>query len=91
MNPIDEIKRLYYDATPGSIERDLKRAVALLIAMPSDDERERVAVYMDGLAQMKAEWHSTRGRGPAQPNKKRAGKAGATPGGAPRRPPRSGR
>jgi len=56
VSPFDEIKRLYYNATRGTIERDLKRAVALLKAMPSEDERERAAVYMDGLSQMRSEW-----------------------------------
>jgi hypothetical protein len=56
MNPIDEIKSLYYGTTRATIVRDLARAVALLKMLPSEDERERAAVYMDGLSQMKAEW-----------------------------------
>lgn len=62
MDPLDAIKQLYFQATAGTIERDLKRAVALLKAMPDEDARQRAAVYMDGLAQMKAEWHSSRRR-----------------------------
>ena len=58
MSPVDEIKRLYFNATQATIERDLKRAVALLKAMPNEDERQRVAVYMDGLSQMRSEWGS---------------------------------
>jgi hypothetical protein len=30
--------------------------VALLKSMPTDEERERAAVYMDGLSQMRSEW-----------------------------------
>jgi hypothetical protein len=52
-----EIKRLYYQATPGSIDRDLACAVALLKGM-APDQRERAAVYMDGLSQMRSEWTS---------------------------------
>jgi hypothetical protein len=58
VTPHDEIKHMYYNATRATIQRDLKRAVELLKAMPNDDERERVAVYMDGLSQMRSEWAS---------------------------------
>src|SRR5256885_9669796 len=51
-----EIKRLYFNTTKATIEKDLARAVALLKAMPSEDQRERAAVYMDGLSQMRSEW-----------------------------------
>jgi hypothetical protein len=56
MAPFDEIKHLYYHATRTTIERDLKRAIVLMKTMSSDAERERAAVYMDGLAQMRSEW-----------------------------------
>lgn len=56
MDPIAEIKRLYYQATKASIRKDVDRAIDLLKTLPSEEERERVAVYMDGLAQMRAEW-----------------------------------
>jgi hypothetical protein len=55
MEPIAEIKHLYYHATRASIERDLARAVDLLKSLP-EDERERAAVFMDGLSQMRSEW-----------------------------------
>jgi hypothetical protein len=51
-----EIKRLYYRTTRQTIQHDLEKALDLLKTMASDDERERVAVYMDGLAQMRSEW-----------------------------------
>jgi hypothetical protein len=60
VDPLDEIKDLYFSATRKTIDRDLKRAVTLLKSMPSDDERLRAAVYMDGLAQMRAEWRTRR-------------------------------
>ena len=55
----DEIKQLYYGATKTTIAKDLERAIALLISLESDEERERVAVYMDGLSQMRSEWGVT--------------------------------
>jgi hypothetical protein len=51
-----EIKRLYYSATRSSIHRDLARAVQLLKTMADEDDRQRAAVYMDGLSQMRSEW-----------------------------------
>jgi hypothetical protein len=64
MSPFDEIKHLYYHATRTTIQRDLKRAIALMKTMPSDAERERAAVYMDGLAQMRSEWAQAKKAGP---------------------------
>ena len=52
----EEIKRLYYGTTKQTVARDLERAIDLLISLESDEARERVAVYMDGLAQMRSEW-----------------------------------
>jgi hypothetical protein len=53
-----EIRRLYYSTTRETIHKDLARALDLLKSMPGETERERVAVYMDGLAQMRADWNS---------------------------------
>ena len=51
-----EIKRLYYETTKQTIQQDLAKALDLLKSMASEEERERAAVYMDGLAQMRSEW-----------------------------------
>jgi hypothetical protein len=51
-----EIKRLYYETTRQTIQQDLAKALDLLKSMESEEERERAAVYMDGLAQMRSEW-----------------------------------
>ena len=51
-----EIKRLYYQTTANTIQQDLAKALDLLKSMSSEEERERAAVYMDGLAQMRADW-----------------------------------
>ena len=57
-----EIKRLYYQTTAGTIQDDLARALDLLKSMNGEDERERAAVYMDGLAQMRADWSKNKKR-----------------------------
>ena len=57
--PVDvvaEIRRIYFAATRASIDRDLARAIDLLKQLPSDAERQRAAVFMDGLSQMRSEW-----------------------------------
>jgi len=51
-----EIKRLYYETTRHTIQQDLAKALDLLKSMSGEEERERAAVYMDGLAQMRSEW-----------------------------------
>jgi hypothetical protein len=51
-----EIRRLYYSTTKETIQADLTKALDLLKSLPSEAERERVAVYMDGLAQMRSDW-----------------------------------
>ena len=51
-----EIRRLYYSATKETIQTDITRALDLLKSMTTEEERERVAVYMDGLAQMRSDW-----------------------------------
>jgi len=64
VDALGEIRRLYFNATRQTIQRDLQRAVDLLKSMRDDTERQRAAVYMDGLAQMRSEWAAA-GRGRA--------------------------
>ncbi len=53
---VAEIKRLYYKTSRATITQDFAKAIDLLKTMSTEDERERVAVYMDGLSQMRADW-----------------------------------
>lgn len=62
MDPVEEIKKLYYGATKATIQRDIARAIELLKQLPNEDARQRAAVYMDGLAQMRSEWTQTKRR-----------------------------
>jgi hypothetical protein len=59
-DPLTEIKKLYYATTRATILRDFDRAIDLLKSMASEEERDRAAVYMDGLAEMRAQWQNTR-------------------------------
>jgi hypothetical protein len=51
-----EIRRLYFKTTRATIHEDLAKALDLLKSMPSEEERERATVYMEGLAQMRKDW-----------------------------------
>ena len=51
-----EIRRLYFRTTRATIDEDLAKALDLLKSMPSEEERERATVYMEGMAQMRKEW-----------------------------------
>jgi hypothetical protein len=51
-----EIKRLYYETSRQTIKRDFARAIDLAKSMTSEEERERAAVYLDGLSQMRSDW-----------------------------------
>jgi hypothetical protein len=58
---LDTIKRLYYGARPGTIGRDLARAIEILKSMATEEERERAAVFMDGLSQLRSQWRPSGG------------------------------
>ena len=56
LSPLDEIRKLYFNTTKATIKKDIARAIDLLKGMKTDEEREKAAVYMDGLSQMRSEW-----------------------------------
>jgi hypothetical protein len=58
-----EIRRLYFKTTRQTIDHDLAKALDLLKSMPSEDERERATVYMEGLAQMRSDWAQGKEKG----------------------------
>jgi len=62
VNAIEEIRRLYFEASGATIERDIARAIDLLKSMNDEDERSKAAVYMEGLAEMRKEWRGARKR-----------------------------
>lgn len=66
-----EIRRLYFSTTRQTIHADIAKALDLLKSMASEKERERATVYMEGLAQMRSDWHraSGAGRNKRQPKK----------------------
>lgn len=55
-----EIRRLYFATNKQTIDKDLAAALDLLKSMPSEDDRERATVYMEGLAEMYKDWRRKR-------------------------------
>ncbi len=51
-----EIRRIYFNTTERTIRDDLAHAIELLKSLPSEEEREKATVYMEGLAQMRRQW-----------------------------------
>ena len=51
-----QIREIYFKTTKRTIEHDIAHAIELLKSLPTEDERDKAAVYMDGLAQMRSEW-----------------------------------
>ena len=62
VDPLEEIRQLYFRTTAATIDRDFARAIDLLKTMPDEAARGRAHVYMEGLAEMRREW----GRRPGQ-------------------------
>jgi len=56
MAALAEIRRIYFKTTKKTIEHDIAHAIELLKGLPSEEEREKASVYMEGLAQMRKEW-----------------------------------
>ena len=57
---IAEIRRMYFRATPKTIQRDLERAIDILKTLRSDEERSKASVYMEGLNELRKEWKGSR-------------------------------
>lgn len=55
-----EIRRIYFKTSRQTIEHDLAHAIELLKSLPTEDDREKATVYMQGLADMRREWSGAR-------------------------------
>ncbi|MBI2189301.1 MAG: hypothetical protein HYU37_19560 [Acidobacteria bacterium] len=51
-----DIRTIYFKTTKQTIQHDLAHAIELLKMLPTEEEREKARVYMDGLSQMRSEW-----------------------------------
>jgi hypothetical protein len=60
IDPLAEIRRIYFKTTKKTIEHDFDHAIELLKSLPSEEAREKAHVYMEGLAEMRKEWMKPR-------------------------------
>jgi hypothetical protein len=58
-----DIRRIYFQTTKQTIENDLAHAIELLKSLPTEEERERATVFMEGLAELRREWGGAERRG----------------------------
>jgi hypothetical protein len=69
---LGEIRRIYFRTTRKTIEHDIAHAIELLKSMANEEDRDKAAVFMDGLAQMRSEWaRAARKTAPAAPKRRR--------------------
>jgi hypothetical protein len=57
------LRALYFETTPKTITAAFDEAIDLLKSLPSEEDRERAAVYMEGLAEMRQEFKQRGGGG----------------------------
>ena len=67
--PLDEIRRLYFETTKGSILKDFDRAIDLLKTLDTPEARGKATVYMAGLAEMRKEWGAHKPEGGGAPRR----------------------
>jgi len=58
---IAEIRGIYFKTSKQTVQNDLIHAIELLKSLPDEETRDRAAVYMEGIAQMRKEWLSQGG------------------------------
>ena len=76
-----EIRRIYFRTSRRTIEHDLAHAIELLKRLPTEEDREKARVYMDGLTQVRGEFKGGRGKAEGgrekkEKTKKKASKPG---------------
>ncbi len=75
---LGEIREIYFKTSAATIDADLQHAIALLMALPDEETRERATVYMEGLNDMRKEW-AARSKPGARPHSKSAGRPKSKP------------
>ena len=57
----EQIRTIYFKTSKKTIDADFDHAIELLKSLP-EEERDKVAVYMEGLAEMRKQWAVGRGQ-----------------------------
>jgi hypothetical protein len=64
MTALEQLRALYFKATQSTIGDDFATAIDLFKQLTNDEDREKAAVFMEGIAEMRREWGAgTPGRG----------------------------
>jgi len=53
---LEAIRQLYFKTTRKTILQDFDRAIDILKSLETEAEREKAAVYMEGLAELRKEF-----------------------------------
>ena len=53
---LEQIRRIYFKTTKQTIENDLAHAIELLKTLETEEQRDKAAVFMEGIAQLRSEW-----------------------------------
>lgn len=56
MTALEQLRALYFHVTRASIGEDFDTAIDLFKQLTSEEDRERAAVFMEGMAEMRREW-----------------------------------
>ena len=51
-----ELRHIYFNTTRKTIQHDFDHAIDLLKTLPTEEDREKATVYMEGIAQMRKDW-----------------------------------
>ncbi len=68
-----ELRHIYFNTTKRTIEHDFDHAIELLKSLPTEEEREKATVYMEGIAEMRKEWSAVEKTRPAAGKAKKMG------------------
>lgn len=55
-SPLLELREIYFKTSKKTIEHDFAHAIEIIKSLPSEEERQKAHVYMEGLAEMRKEW-----------------------------------
>ncbi|AMY10965.1 hypothetical protein LuPra_04209 [Luteitalea pratensis] len=56
MTVLEQLRTLYFNATRSTIGDDFGNAIDLFKQLTSEEDREKAAVFMEGIAEMRREW-----------------------------------
>ena len=56
MTVLEQLRTIYFNATQSTIGDDFGNAIDLFKQLTSDEDREKAAVFMEGIAEMRREW-----------------------------------